>query len=83
MEAGTPFNPDLHNMAIDTYVENFSGAVLKALAASSPKRHPGDEPRSPITAVIQDEICLKTRLRGKWQITKDPALKAKVNRLQR
>jgi hypothetical protein len=29
----------LHNdMAIDTCVENFSGAVLKALAASTPKQ---------------------------------------------
>ena len=31
------FDPELHNeMAIDTCVENFSGDVLKALAASSP-----------------------------------------------
>jgi hypothetical protein len=37
LEAEIPFNPELHtDMAIDTCVENFSGAVLKALAASTP-----------------------------------------------
>jgi len=70
-------------MAIDTCVENFSGAVLKALAASTPKCLPRDDPRPPITAGIQDEICLKNRLRRQWQITRDPALKAEVIRLQR
>jgi len=63
-------------MAIDTLVENFSGVRLKALAASTPKRCPRDEPRPPIPAGIQDEIRLKTRLRKQWQITRDPALKA-------
>ena len=29
---------------------------------------------------IQDEIHLKNQLRRQWQITRDPALKAKVNR---
>ena len=39
LEELIPFDPQLHNeMAIDTCVENFSGAVLKALAASTPKR---------------------------------------------
>jgi len=70
-------------MAIDICVENFSGAVLKALAASTPKRHPRDDSRPPIPAGIQDEIRLKNRLRRQWQITRDPALKAGVNRLQR
>ena len=43
-----PFDLELHNgMAIDTCVENFSGAVLKALAASSPKQCPRDDPRPP------------------------------------
>jgi hypothetical protein len=32
---------------------------------------------------MQDEIRLKNRLRRQWQITRDPALKAEVNRLQR
>jgi hypothetical protein len=49
-------------MAIDTCVENFSGAVLKALAASTPKGRPRVDPRPPILAVIQDEIRLKNRL---------------------
>ena len=55
LEEMIPFNPELHNeMAIDTCVENFSGAVLKALAASTPKRHPRDNPRPSIPAGIQD-----------------------------
>jgi len=57
------FDPELHNeMAIDTGVENFYGAVLKALAASAPKRRPRDDPRPPIPAGIQDEIRLKNWL---------------------
>jgi len=47
-------------MTIDTYVENFSGAVLKALATSTPNRRPRDDPRPPIPAAIQDDIRLKT-----------------------
>jgi len=70
-------------MAIDTCIENFSSAVLKALAASIPKCRPCDDPRPPILAGIQDEICLKNWLRRQWQITGDPALKGWVNRLQR
>jgi len=70
-------------MAIDICVENFSGAVLKALAASTPKCRPCDDPRPPIPAGIEDEIRLKNRLQRQWQITRDPALKAKVNRLKR
>jgi len=78
-----PFDPELHNgMAIDTCVENISGAVLKALATSTPKCRPRDDPRPPIPAGIQDEIRLKNRPRRQCQITRDPALKA-VNRLQR
>jgi hypothetical protein len=43
-------------MAIDTYVEKFSGAVLEALAVSTPKCHLCDNPRPPIPLGIQDEI---------------------------
>jgi len=43
-------------MAIDMYVENFSGAVLKALAASSPKRRSREDQRPSIPAGIQKEI---------------------------
>ena len=70
-------------MAIDSCVENVYGAVLKALAASTPKCRPRDDPRPPIQAAIQEETRLKNRLRMQWQITRDPALKAEVNRLQR
>jgi hypothetical protein len=70
-------------MAIDTCVENFSSAVLKALAASTPKSRPRADPRPPIPAGIQDEIRLKNRFRRQWQVTRDPTLKTEVNRLQR
>jgi hypothetical protein len=50
---------------------------------STPKSRPRDDPRPSITAFIQDEIRLKSRLRRQWQITRDPALKAEGNRLQR
>jgi hypothetical protein len=70
-------------MAINTCFENFSCAVLKALAASIPKRRPRADPESPIPAGIWDEISLKNRLRRQWQITIDPNLKADVNCLQR
>jgi hypothetical protein len=69
-------------MAIDTCVENFSGAVLKALEASTPKRRPRADPQPPIPAGIQDEIRLKNRLRRQWQVTRDSTLRAEVNRLQ-
>src|SRR5215475_407826 len=50
------FDPELHDgMAIDTCVENISGAVLKALAASTPKHRPRADPRPPIPPGIQDE----------------------------
>jgi len=67
LEELIPFDPELHNeMAIDTCVENVSGAVLKALAASTFKRRPRDDPWPPIPAGIQDEIRLKNRLQRQW-----------------
>jgi hypothetical protein len=55
LEELIPFDPELHNeMAINTCVENFSGAVLKALAASTPKLRPRDDPRPWIPAGFQD-----------------------------
>jgi len=84
LEELIPFDSEFHNeMAIDTCVNHFSSAVLKALAASTTKRRPRDDPRPPVPAGIQNEIRLKKRLRMQWQITRDPALKAEVNRLQR
>jgi len=68
---------------MDTLDENLSGAVLQALAASTPKFRPRDYSRPPIPAGIQDEIRLKNRLRRGWQVTRNPALKAEVNRLKR
>jgi hypothetical protein len=70
-------------MAIDTCVENFSGAVLKALAASTSKRRHRADPQHPISVGIQDEIRQKYRLRRQWQVTRDATLRGEVNRLQR
>ena len=70
-------------MAIDTCIENFSGAILKALAASTPNCRSRADPRPPIPAGTQDEICLKNRLRRRWQVTREPPLRAEVSRLQR
>jgi len=59
-----PFGPELHNkVAIQMCVENFSGAVLKALATSTSKRRPNDDPRTTIMSGIQDEVLPKDRLR--------------------
>ena len=70
-------------MAMDTWIETFSGAVLKALATSIPNCRPRDHTRPRISAYIQDTIRPKTRLRMQWKITLDPALTAEVNRLQK
>jgi hypothetical protein len=84
MEDQVPFNTELHNgVEIDRCVENFSGAFLKALAASTQKCRPRDDQRPPIPAGIQEVIRLKNRLRRRWQITRDPVMKAEVNRLLR
>ena len=72
LEDQIPFDPELHDgMAIETCVENFSGAVRKALAASTPKRRQRADPRPPIPAGIQEEIRVKNRLRRQWQITRE------------
>jgi hypothetical protein len=83
LEQRLPSTPLLLNeVEIYTCVEEMSSAIFQALAASTPKSRPRDDPRSPIQACIQDEIRLKYRLRRQWQNTRDPALKADVN-LQR
>jgi hypothetical protein len=69
--------------AIDKCAEELTSAIQEATAASAPRRRPRAVPRPPLTASIQDEIRLKNRLRRQWQVTRDPALKAQVNRLQR
>ena len=47
-------------MDIDTCVLNFSGAILGAMEATTPKRRPIGDPRPLIPACIQDEKRLKT-----------------------
>ena len=70
-------------MDINTCVENYSGAKLGALETSTPKHHPIGDTRPQIPAGIQDEIRLKNRLRRRWQVSRNPALKTEVTRLQR
>ena len=70
-------------MAIHICVEKFSGFVLTAVAATTPKCRPFDDTRPQIPAGIQDEIRLKIRLWRQWQVTRDPALKSEVNHLQK
>jgi hypothetical protein len=79
-----PENPVVNDEeAIDKCVEELTSAIHEATAASAPKRRHRADPRPPLPASIQDEIRLKNRLRRQWQVTRDPALKAQVNRLQR
>ena len=84
LEGGLPPNPDLPDeRVIDACVKELTSAISKALADSTPKCRPRADARLPLPAYIQDEIRLKNRLRREWQITRDPALKAAVIRLQR
>jgi hypothetical protein len=69
--------------AIDKCVEELTSAIQEATAASAPKRRPRADLRPPLPAGIQYEIRLKNRLRRQWQVTRDPARKVQVNRLQR
>jgi len=79
-----PCGPEMHNgISINTCFEDFSCAILKTVAASILKCHSRDDPRSPLTAGIEDEICLTNRLWWQWQVNKDTVLEAEVNRLQR
>jgi hypothetical protein len=66
----------LYEVAIDTFVENFPDAVLKALTASTPKLRTRDDPRPPIPVGIQDEILVKNRLRRQCQFTRNPLSKS-------
>jgi hypothetical protein len=53
LEDQIPLDPELHNgMAINTCFENFSGAILKALAASTPNFRQRGDPRPPIPTGI-------------------------------
>jgi hypothetical protein len=62
-------------MAIDTCVEN-SGAVIKALAVSTPKCRPRDDPWPRIPAITQNEIPLKYRLRKDVACHQGPRFKS-------
>jgi hypothetical protein len=84
LENDVPLNPELSDSSsIDTCVENFSGAIERAIQASTPRLRGRGAAQPTIPAPIQDAIRLKNRLRRQWQVTRDPALKTRVNRLQR
>jgi hypothetical protein len=84
LEDRLPENPTVNDEeAIDKYVEELSNAIQEALAASAPRRRPRADPQPSLPAGIQDEIHLKNPLKRRWQVTRDPILKARVNRLQR
>ena len=61
-----------NEVEIDTYVEELFSAIIEALAVSTPKSRPHDDPRTPKLAGIQDETLLKNRLRRQWKIDRDP-----------
>jgi hypothetical protein len=44
---------------------------------------PGNDPRPSFPAGIKDEIRLKNCLQRQWRVTRNPALRAEVNRLKR
>jgi hypothetical protein len=67
---------------IDKCLEELTSAIHEATAATAPRRRKRADPRPLLPASIQDEIRLKNRLRMQWKITRDPALKAQIKRLQ-
>jgi hypothetical protein len=69
--------------AIEKCLEDLTTAIHETTAASAPMRWPRAGPRPPLPASIQDEIRLKNRWKGQWQITRFPALETQVNRFQR
>jgi hypothetical protein len=79
---GLPGKPAVNDEAIDKYVEELSSASKRPQQHASKRRHRADL-RPPLSASIQDETRLKYRLKMQWQVTRDPALKAHVNCLQR
>jgi hypothetical protein len=84
LEDRLPGNPvAIDEEAIDKCVEELTSAFQEATMASAPRRRPRADQRPPLPPSIQDEIRLKNRLRRQWQVTRDPALIAQINRLQR
>jgi hypothetical protein len=84
LDDGLPGNPVVNNEeAIDKCAEELTSAIEEATAASAPKCLHHADPRPPPPDSNQEEIRRETRLRRQWQVTRDPALNAQVNRLQR
>ena len=84
LEEQLPSNPELRDKeTVDACVRDLSSAILSAIEVATPKSRPRSELRPPIPASIREEIRLRNRLRKQWQETRNPALKAEFNRLQR
>jgi hypothetical protein len=84
LEDRLPGNPAVYGEeAIGKCVEGLTNAIQEATAAFAPKRRPRADPRPLLPVSIQDEIRLKNRLKRQWQVSRDRALKAQVNRFLR
>jgi len=83
LEAELPPNPDLPNGGAIDACRGTIKCYLESVGRFHSQSSPTCRPTAPLPAHIQDEIRLKNRLRRQLQITRDPALKAEVNRLQR
>ena len=78
-----PFDPEFQKeVAFDTCVENLTGSDLNALAPSTRKRRPLDDPRPPIPAGIRSE-SLNNRLWRKMQNTRNLVPRTMFNRLHK
>jgi hypothetical protein len=66
----------------DKCVKEQSRAIQEALTTSAHKRRPCADPRPPAPNGIRDEIRLRNQLKMQWQVTRNPILKVRVNRLQ-
>jgi hypothetical protein len=76
-----PGNTAVKYEAIDKCVGELTSAIQEAIVSYAPKHRDRTDRRPHVPISIQEETPLKTRLRRRWQVTRDPPLKAKVNRL--
>jgi hypothetical protein len=82
LEGRYPPNPAvIEEEAIGNCGEELTSATQEASATSAPRRRPHDVPRPPFPARTQEEMRPRNRRRKHWQITRDPALEAQINRL--
>jgi hypothetical protein len=84
LDARLPGNPVVRDEeAIDKCVEALTSAFQEDTAAFAPKRRTRADLRPSLPPSIRDDTRLNKRFRGQWQVRRNPALKAQVNRLHR